>query len=77
MLGQPAGCRSGVPGKTAQLFVVGSAGGMLPTFSLGRTQELQRLLAGRDLPEAPIYMGGMGERITTVYSDWSADSMGP
>lgn len=45
---------------------------LLPTFSLGRTQELQRLLAGRDLPEAPIYMGGMGERITTVYSDWSA-----
>ena len=45
---------------------------LLPTFSLGRTQELQRLLAGRDLPEAPIYMGGMGERITTVYSTWAS-----
>lgn len=45
---------------------------LLPTFSLGRTQELLNILAGRDMPEAPIYVGGMGERITTLYSDWAA-----
>lgn len=45
---------------------------LLPAFSLGRTQELLRILASPDLPEAPIYVGGMGEVITTHYSDWAA-----
>lgn len=43
---------------------------LLPSFSLGRTQELLRLLGLPEMPSAPIYLGGMGERITTVYSDW-------
>jgi Cft2 family RNA processing exonuclease len=45
---------------------------LLPAFSLGRTQELLRILAGGRLPEAPIYSAGMGERITMLYSDWAA-----
>jgi len=45
---------------------------LLPAFSLGRTQELLRILGSSDVPDAPIYVGGMGERITGHYSDWAA-----
>lgn len=46
---------------------------LIPAFALGRTQEILRLLdqqMGDGLPKAPVYLGGMGERITRVYEDW-------
>ena len=50
------------------------AGGhvLLPAFSLGRTQELLRLIelhAGDELPDGEVYIGGMGEQITQIYAD--------
>jgi Cft2 family RNA processing exonuclease len=48
---------------------------LLPAFSLGRTQELAMLIehAKRDgqAPPGEIIVGGMGEKITQVYSDFS------
>jgi Cft2 family RNA processing exonuclease len=51
------------------------AGGhvLLPAFALGRTQELLRVIedavATEDLPPGDVYIGGMGEKITDIYSD--------
>jgi predicted metal-dependent RNase len=39
---------------------------LMPSFSLGRTQELVRLIGDR-VAGVPIYIGGMGERIFEVY----------
>ena len=48
---------------------------LLPTFSLGRAQELARILQSRmlnkDLPEAPMYVGGMAETIMQVYVEYA------
>jgi len=50
------------------------AGGhvLLPAFALGRTQELLRVIeeatATGDLPPGDVYIGGMGEQITNIYS---------
>ena len=52
------------------------AGGhmLLPAFALGRTQELLRVIeeatATGDLPPGDVYIGGMGERISEVYSGY-------
>ena len=51
------------------------AGGhvLLPAFSLGRTQELARIIhtyAGDRLPKGRIHLGGMGERILELYNDY-------
>jgi len=52
------------------------AGGhvLLPAFSLGRTQELLRVIedatATGELPAGDVYIGGMGERISEIYSDY-------
>lgn len=44
---------------------------LLPAFSLGRTQELIRLIGSdRDMPNRPIYVGGMGDKITNIYTTW-------
>jgi Cft2 family RNA processing exonuclease len=46
---------------------------LLPSFALGRTQELARLLGthwGGRIPQAPLYIAGMGEQILDVYSDY-------
>lgn len=44
---------------------------LLPAFSLGRTQELIRLIGSdREMPDRPIYVGGMGDRITNIYTAW-------
>jgi predicted metal-dependent RNase len=48
---------------------------LLPAFSLGRTQELAKLIgqaqADGDAPTGDILVGGMGERITNVYEQYS------
>jgi Cft2 family RNA processing exonuclease len=47
---------------------------LLPCFSLGRAQEFVRIIdgaRGKELPDAPIYIGGMGERILHVYSTYA------
>lgn len=48
---------------------------LLPTFSLGRAQELARILHSKmvagELPEAPMYVGGMAERIMEVYVSYA------
>jgi Cft2 family RNA processing exonuclease len=52
------------------------AGGhvLLPAFSLGRTQELLRIIedatAEGAMPAGDVYIGGMGERISELYSDY-------
>jgi Cft2 family RNA processing exonuclease len=46
---------------------------LLPAFSLGRTQELVKVIGharGTELPEGLIYLGGMGERILRIYDDY-------
>jgi Cft2 family RNA processing exonuclease len=46
---------------------------LLPSFALGRTQELARILGthwGSDIPQALLYLAGMGEQIVDVYSDY-------
>jgi len=46
---------------------------LLPSFALGRSQELARLLGthwGGGIPQAPLYIAGMGEQILDVYSDY-------
>jgi metallo-beta-lactamase family protein len=47
---------------------------LLPSFSLGRAQELVKLIdahRGRELPDGPLYVAGMGNRITDVYDQYS------
>ena len=47
---------------------------LLPTFSLGRAQELVRLIdarRGREMPDGPLYVAGMGNRIMDVYDQYS------
>jgi len=47
---------------------------LLPTFSLGRAQELVKLLdarRGREVPDGPLYVAGMGNRIMDVYDQYS------
>jgi Cft2 family RNA processing exonuclease len=48
---------------------------LLPAFSLGRTQELAKLIgqaqADGDAPGGDIIVGGMGEKITQVYAQYS------
>jgi Cft2 family RNA processing exonuclease len=47
---------------------------LLPSFSLGRAQELVKLIdahRGREMPDAPIYVAGMGNRVMDVYDDYS------
>jgi Cft2 family RNA processing exonuclease len=47
---------------------------LLPTFSLGRAQELVKLIdarRGREMPDGPLYVAGMGNRIMDVYDQYS------
>jgi Cft2 family RNA processing exonuclease len=47
---------------------------LLPSFSLGRAQELVKLIEahrGRELPDAPIYLAGMANRVMDVYDQFS------
>jgi metallo-beta-lactamase family protein len=47
---------------------------LLPSFSLGRAQELVKLIdgrRGRELPDAPIYVAGMANRVMDVYDAYS------
>jgi metallo-beta-lactamase family protein len=46
---------------------------LLPAFSLGRVQELARILNdgwNDSFTAAPVYIGGMGETITNIYDDY-------
>jgi Cft2 family RNA processing exonuclease len=47
---------------------------LLPSFSLGRAQELVKLIEshrGRELPDAPLYLAGMANRVMNVYDHYS------
>jgi metallo-beta-lactamase family protein len=47
---------------------------LLPSFSLGRAQELVKLIEahrGRELPDAPLYLAGMANRVMDVYDHYS------
>ncbi len=47
---------------------------LLPSFSLGRAQELVKLIEahrGRELPDAPLYLAGMANRVMDVYDQFS------
>jgi Cft2 family RNA processing exonuclease len=47
---------------------------LLPTFSLGRAQELVKMIEahrGREMPDGPLYVAGMGNRIMDVYDQYS------
>jgi metallo-beta-lactamase family protein len=54
---------------------VGLGGFLLfPSFSLGRAQELVKLIEahrGRELPDAPLYVAGMANRVMDVYDRYS------
>lgn len=56
------------------------AGGkvLLPAFSLGRTQELLRVIedatATGEMPRGEVYIGGMGERLTEIYNDYKGST---
>ena len=83
-----AGDGRGLPGKTDSIReqeinrlvrllrkTVGEHGGfaLLPSFALGKVQELCSLLGsrwGNELPAGPVYIAGMGERILELYSDY-------
>jgi metallo-beta-lactamase family protein len=46
---------------------------LLPTFSLGRAQELVKLIGarrGREMPDGPLYVAGLGNRIMDVYDQY-------
>jgi Cft2 family RNA processing exonuclease len=46
---------------------------LLPTFSLGRAQELVKLIGthrGREMPDGPLYVAGMGNKIMDVYDQY-------
>jgi metallo-beta-lactamase family protein len=47
---------------------------LLPSFGLGRAQELVKMIdaqRGRELPDAPLYVAGVGHRIMDVYDEFS------
>jgi Cft2 family RNA processing exonuclease len=47
---------------------------LLPSFSLGRAQELVKLIEahrGREMPDAPLYLAGMANRVMDVYDHYS------
>jgi Cft2 family RNA processing exonuclease len=47
---------------------------LLPSFSLGRTQELVKIIEarrGREMPDGPLYVAGMGNKIMDVYDQYS------
>jgi metallo-beta-lactamase family protein len=47
---------------------------LLPSFSLGRAQELVKLIEahrGREMPDAPLYLAGMANRVMDVYDEFS------
>jgi Cft2 family RNA processing exonuclease len=54
---------------------VGVGGFLLfPSFSLGRAQEIVKLIEahrGRELPDAPLYVAGMANRVMDVYDRYS------
>jgi Cft2 family RNA processing exonuclease len=47
---------------------------LLPAFSLGRTQELLRVIedatATKEMPNGDVFIGGMGETLTRIYDDY-------
>jgi Cft2 family RNA processing exonuclease len=52
---------------------------LLPSFGLGRAQELVTLIdahRGRELPDAPLYVAGLGKRVMDVYDDYSGEGGG-
>jgi metallo-beta-lactamase family protein len=52
---------------------------LLPSFGLGRAQELVTVIdahRGRELPDAPLYVAGLGRRVMDVYDDYSGDGRG-
>jgi Cft2 family RNA processing exonuclease len=52
---------------------------LLPSFGLGRAQELVTIIdahRGRELPDAPLYVAGLGRRVMDVYDDYSGDGRG-
>jgi Cft2 family RNA processing exonuclease len=51
---------------------------LIPAFALGRTQEVLRILdehMGQHFPKAPVYIGGLGQRICDVYDDRRHETM--
>ncbi|HET6551767.1 MAG TPA: MBL fold metallo-hydrolase [Solirubrobacter sp.] len=47
---------------------------LLPSFSLGRAQELVTIIdgrRGREMPDAPLYLAGMGNQVMDVYDEFS------
>jgi metallo-beta-lactamase family protein len=47
---------------------------LLPTFSLGRAQELVKLIEahrGREMPDGPLFVAGLGNRVMDVYDQYS------
>lgn len=79
---EPEGRRRRTEGRERSLKLLSEAaekaldrGGfvLLPSFSLGRTQELATLIgreAGEGVPNGRIYVGGMGLKITDVYEKY-------
>jgi Cft2 family RNA processing exonuclease len=52
---------------------------LLPAFSLGRAQELVKTIdahRGREMPDGPLYVAGMGGRIMDVYDEYSRERNG-
>jgi Cft2 family RNA processing exonuclease len=52
---------------------------LLPSFGLGRTQEIATIIGkerGHRLPDGPIYLGGMGARIIDVYDKYGTARRG-
>jgi metallo-beta-lactamase family protein len=52
---------------------------LLPSFGLGRAQELVTVIdanRGRELPDAPLYVAGLGRRVMDVYDDYTGDGRG-
>lgn len=52
----------------------GNGSVLIPSFALGKTQEILRILYGLmrsgSIPTIPIYTGGMGERINKIYDQY-------
>jgi Cft2 family RNA processing exonuclease len=47
---------------------------LIPCFSLGRAQELARIIhqaLNKELPDAPVYIGGMAAKILDIYDDYA------
>jgi metallo-beta-lactamase family protein len=52
---------------------------LMPSFGLGRAQELVTIIdarRGRELPDAPLYVAGLGKRVMDVYDDYSGEGGG-